>query len=442
MRSSRAAFVVAGLSLAASGCGAAASALGPTPAVARSHADALLGAIEARFGPVEREPAYAAARPLLVRGALVPSRIFDEPTVWTTRQGEERGLDLGGSESGGRYRLGLRPDYPEPSRPADYRGRVRLRRLGDGRFEWRVREELAVGPVRAEALAAALTTLLRGAESATEAKARVQLGEALPRSRAALGRLFRLETLHFAPAPPGGTVVTLRVRLHPEGIDKELPHYAEFLKGYVTPLRLRMDAADEAGIGFWEVEGLDNLFSLRFRVQDGDLAPLAGPPRSLPERLRVRTSFSMKSGLFRLGYRGLDADVTLVRSLHEKSFMARFRRQPDWELPFFVEPFLRSPLRYPFEGEGARLGFGVRDEPEGSTLLAAEHAIGVQENWLVRWLGGVGASAVTAFRRTAEAEADRFIGEALAALRADALALLSSSAPVDHPPQPEGGVEH
>jgi hypothetical protein len=135
----------------------------------------------------------------------------------------------------------------------------------------------------------------------------------------------------------------------------------------------------------------------------------------------------MRSGIFRVGARGLEAEVRLTRGPREKSFVASFRSEPDWELPFFIEPFLRAPLRRPFEGDGAVLGFGVRDSGGAQTLAVRDYRVAVRESWLIRWLGALTSDAVNEFQRGAEAEADRFYGQALAALRADALVLAGAT---------------
>jgi hypothetical protein len=93
-------------------------------------------------------------------------------------------------------------------------------------------------------------------------------------------------------------------------------------------------------------------------------------------------------------------------------------------MPFVIKPFLRSSLRRPFEGEGALLAYGIRENGSGMTTVSREYRIAVQESWLVRWIGGNTGDAVASFRESAEAEAERFYGEALLALRADLIRLL------------------
>ena len=169
--------------------------------------------------------------------------------------------------------------------------------------------------------------------------------------------------------------------------------------------------------------------SFRFRVFRGALGPLDGPPRPLPDRLRATAAATVKSGMLRVGAGDLVADVALVRTPVEKRFRAAFTREPDWVLPFVAKPLLRAPLRRPFQGEGAHLSLGLRETPEGVTLVDREFRVAVRESWLVRWLGSFGAGVATVFRAGAEAEADRFMGECLWALRDDLVALAVSDQP-------------
>ena len=99
------------------------------------------------------------------------------------------------------------------------------------------------------------------------------------------------------------------------------------------------------------------------------------------------TDYSFKAGLFRAGLRGLAADVDLSASPGELGFVARFQEQPDWQLPFLVEPLLRASLRYPFEGPGSQFETTLRAE-QGRGELASESRARLRESWIVRWLGG------------------------------------------------------
>lgn len=388
---------------------------------------ALVEALAYRFGPVEREPAFDALRPRLARAVFVPSRAFDDPADWTTRGEAWRAVEFAGDAVGGAYRIGVRVKAPEPVTPGGYRGRVRLEQVSSGRYEWSVEEELAVGRIRPSELAAALEALFRGAETSTEAKARVAIANALPRTSARLGLIFRLEALDLQRDAHGATTARIGVRLTPDGILGVAPRYAAFIRRYATPIRMRLLVSDPAGARWWSLDASENLWTLRLRVRDGSLVPLEGPAdRHVPSPLRAAIDYSTRMGRFQVGASRLVADVALTRTGVVKGFSARFRQSPDWQLPFLVEPLLRGPLRFPFEDSGSEAGWAAREEPEGVTRLVRHYRARMRETWILRWLGGMTSAAVDEFRSGAEAEADRFHRECLLALRDDLAALASA----------------
>lgn len=411
------------LASAATACREASSELAGGPA-GKDGPRALVEALADRFGPIEREPAFDALRPRLAHAALVPSRAFDDVAAWTRRGEAWRAVEFAGYAADGAYRIGVRAHAPSPGAPGAYRGRVRLERVGGGRFEWSVNEDLAVGPVRPSDLAAALETLFRGAEASSEATARAAIAGALPRASSRLGLLLHLETLALQPDAHGATAVRVAVRLTPDGIQGVAPRYAAFVRKYATPIRMRLLVTDPAGATWWSLDTSDNLWTLRLRLRDGSLVPLEGPAgRRVPPLLRATIDYSTRMGRFNLGASRLVAEVALTGTGVEKGFSARFLREPDWKLPFLVEPLLRGPLRFPFEGSGSEAGWSARETPEGGTRFVRHYRARVRETWILRWLGGMTSNAVDEFRRGAEAEADRFHRECLLALRDDLAAL-------------------
>lgn len=418
----RGAVLLAAVAL-APGCGDAARALSAGPA-GRAAATALVDALRSRYGVIEREPAYEAVRPKLAAAVLVPSRAFDDRSVWTAAEGEWRGLWLEGRGGPGAYRVGIRPAPPAPSETGEYRGRLTLHRLESGRFEWTTQEALALGPIRPEELVAALRALLRAAESQAMPGARPPGSESMPRSARAFGRLFDLEALSLRPDPAGGVRIEVALRLQPERLKAGLPKFAAYVARYSRGLRLAATASVEDGRPLWTAEVEDTAWRLRLRSRDGRLAPLEGPSGRAGKRLRVTIDYSFKSGPFRVGVKGLAADVDLAPWSGELAFVARFVEQPDWKLPFLIEPFMRNSLRYPFEGPGSQLSLAVRPEAERSTLVA-ESRVRIRESWIVRWLGGFTRKALDDLR-AAESEADRYVLECLTAVREDLASLAAA----------------
>jgi hypothetical protein len=385
---------------------------------------ALAQSLADRFGPIEREPGFDALRPKLARAALVPSRVFDDATAWTTRGDDWRAVELTGYASGDAYRMGVRGEAPWPAAPGQYRGRVRLQRVAGGRFEWTVDEALAVGRVRPSDLAAALDAMFRAAETSSEASARAAIPAAFPRASDKLGLLLHLETLTLQPEAQGSTAVRLGVRLTPAGIRGLAPRYAAYLEKYARPIRTSLVVADPEGVAWWTLDVADNLWTVRLRLRDGNLVPLEGPAdRRLPSRLRATGDYSTKMGRFEVGAAHLAADVDLTRTADEKGLSARFQEEPDWHLPFLVDVLLGGPLHYPFERPGSEVSWAAREAPAGGTLVVGRYRTRVQETWILRWLGGLTSNAMGEFRRGAEAEADRFNRDCLLALRDDLVAL-------------------
>jgi hypothetical protein len=436
----RALALVLTLLAASASCREAARRLGTTPGQARSHADTLFGALALRFGPARRDSAFEQVRPKLARSAFVPSRLFRDASVWTAAEHDARRVELAGGAERGRYVMAVRAGAPAPSRPADYKGVIGLRTLREGEFEWSVRDELAVGGVAASQLGRAFTALLAAAGTTAPADARDRLRETLPRSARALGRLASLDALELRPAPDGASDVSLAATLDPSLLAREYPRYSRFLEKYLGPARFEANAFDVSGASrFWQAALRERTLRLRLRVRGGELVAFEGQAVPVPDTLRVRSDVSVKLGIFRVGARGLEAEVALTREPGEKSFLARFRQEPSWELPPLARPMLRGPLRRPFEGGGSSLSFAARDG-SGPTLLTREYRLFVKESWILRWLGGLGSGALSEFRRGAEEEADRFSGEVMKALHDDVLALFDGAAETARRPQPIGAV--
>ncbi|MFN2399566.1 MAG: hypothetical protein ABR543_13160, partial [Gemmatimonadaceae bacterium] len=277
-------------------------------------------------------------------------------------------------------------------------------------------------------LATALTSLLLGLESRSEQNVRAEYAALLPRATAELGRLFDLDSIGVETEPDGATGVLLSVSLHPERIANTYPSYARYLRKYISPASYNVSVTDLTGTRWWEASARQQRLTLRFRVHRGSLAPLTGPPRGMPDSLALRADFLTKMLFFQIGVRRLSGDLTLARTPNTAGYAVRFRNEPDWVLPPMVERFIRSPLRRPFEGDGLVQSLVVRDSVGFQTLAVREYNIAVRESPILRWLGGLGNTAVSDFRRGAERESDLYTGEVLHALRLDAMALIQTSA--------------
>jgi hypothetical protein len=409
----------------AAGCGDAARGLSSGPGGAAAAVD-LVDALRARYGKIEREPRFEALRPKLSGALLVPSRVFDDTSVWTAAEGDWRALWLEGRGRPGAYRLGVRPAPALPQAPGECRARIALRRRESGRFEWSTLEELALGPLTPPDLSAAFRALLRAAEAEAGRDARRHVASAMPRAGRAFGRLFDLEALASSPEAGGTLRVELALRLQPERLKPEAPKFAAYVARYSSGLRVKLVALVPDGRPLWSAEIEETAWRLRMRARDGSLVPLEGWPGHEAGGLRVMVDYSFKAGLFRVGVGGLAVDVEPAPRAGQLAFDARFDEQPDWQLPFLIEPFMRGSLRYPFEGEGSQFSLAVREEPGRGSLLVTDSRVRIRESWIVRWLGGFAGRAL-ADLRAAEAEADRYVLECLTAVREDVAALVGTA---------------
>ena len=404
------------------GCEQAARGLGGGPA-GGAAATTLVDALRARYGRIAREPALEKTRPKIEAAVLVPSRVFDDRSVWTASEGDWRSLSVEGRGSPGAYRLGLRATPALPRAPGEYRARIALRRQEAGGFEWDTFDELALGPLRPTELSAAFHALLRAAEQG-RGDARAQVVAAMPRSARALGRLFDLEALSLSPEPDGTQRIEIAVRQRPERLKGEAPKFAAYLERRARGTQIKMAVALPNGRPLWAAEGADGAWRIRLRARGGRLLQLHGPPAGGP--LHARLDYSVKAGLFRVGVRGLKAEIDTAPAGESLALAVRFVEEPEWRIPFLIKPFMRASLRYPFEKPGARVGVAVREEPGRGSLLVSDSRMQVKESWIMRWFGGLSEKAMAELR-AADEEADRYALECLTASRDDLADLLRSA---------------
>ena len=403
------------------------TALGTDRRTARNNADAMFEAFANRFDNVQRAPKFFQARSKLARFALSPSGVYGDTSVWTSPGPDSaRTLTLSGTHTAGGYTFTPRTTVPVPSVTGDSRHVIRLRRRGESEYEWITVVDHAIGPVRANDVAAAITALLAAPEQVAASRMRAENHTLFPQTTRVLGELFSLDTVRTTPSLDGGTAVLVRFHMDPDRIKQTRPNFAKYLDKYVTPARYRMRLQDARGATWLDASGSDNAFTLSYRVRNGTLLALSGPARPIPDSLQIAFDFSAKFMIFRVGVSRLIGDFAFVRSADERGWSMRFRHEPDWHFPLAVNTLIRTSLRHPFEGDGMTVRIAVRDASAPQSLLTREAGVAVQESAIVRWLGGLGNSAMSDFAGRAEAEENRFTFEVLSALRADFVAALSA----------------
>jgi hypothetical protein len=164
--------------------------------------------------------------------------------------------------------------------------------------------------------------------------------------------------------------------------------------------------------------------TLRVRSINGHFAPLNGPVRQIPNDLQLTSDFTTKILFFTVGYRQLIGDVTVINSDRERGWFMRFTREPDWHLPSAVSVMIHTPLRRPFEGNGATFRLVLRDNPGNQSIIARHTTTLVQESAILRFLGKLGSTAMGDFVGKSEVQENRFSAEVFNALRLDFRALL------------------
>jgi hypothetical protein len=410
--------------VALSGCRNVVPAFGDSRANAAANAGDFFSAAAYRFTNVQRDSKFGAARSKLGRYALTPSKIYGDTALWTGRGASDRTLRLRGGYDGRRYTLAATPAPPALRRPADASHTIRLQRLaGDDQFAWTTDVDFAIGGLTAANAADVMGSLLRAAEGQRGPALHADSRRAFPRGSAALGRLFTVDSVRTTPDAAGATTVQLSVSLHPERLQKSFPAFASYVTKYVAPARYRLTLADRAGTRYFTTAAAKNRLTLRARVKDGRLVSFDGPPRPMPDALLLQAEAFAKFGPFTVGASDLVADFSMIRGAHERGWLMRFTKEPDWHLPLAAATFLKSPLRRPFADGGMVFRLAVRDRPGAPTVISRHTVTAVQESAVLRFLGALGSTALSDYAGKSEEEENRFWAEAFQALRSDAGAL-------------------
>jgi hypothetical protein len=368
-----------------------------------------------------RNAKYDYARIKLSRGALSPSRVFDDTAAWTGAGPTVRLLETFGSYGNGRYSLVSRAGVPAPARPAEGRHVTTLSRLSDNEYRWDTTVDYALGAVKPAEVAAVVSRLIASGEGRPERDLRADLAAHASRTSAALGTLFSLDSLHPTLLPDGTTAVTLGIGVHSERLAARYPAFADYVRKYIDPAGYRFTLTDRTGVHFLDASAKDRLLTIRVRTQHGHLVPLAGPARPMPDSLLLSADFLVKIKIFRVGFHDLVMDF--ANSAHgdrEREWVIVARREPKWNLPLIAARLLRAPLRRPFAGEGALFRLGVRaGEGAAPTVLVRQSRLTVQESTILNFLNSLGNTAMDDFGEQVEREENTWLRELFLALRDD-----------------------
>ncbi|WP_373062576.1 hypothetical protein [Gemmatimonas sp.] len=410
------------------GCRAAALAYGPDVAAAKANADAFAGAIEARFTHVARNPKFSAARMRIARYAFAPSKLGSDSSLWTsmrtTRLGADRDLEVQAGLSGAQYLFTARPAVPTPVKTGDSRHLIELEQLGETDWAWRTRVDHAIGPMlpgRADDITRALFLSAERPPAAV----RVDYRAMLPRTTDALGRLLTIDSIATAPQSDGSTLVTLQITVSGDRLKRNFPAFAKYISKYVEPASYRYRLSDRTGSDWFDAEARNQLLTVRFRSHDGQLQPIVGAARRMPDTLQIHVDALAKISFFTVGVTNMQGEFVHTKNARERGWAMHFTKDPEWHLPLITERLLRSPLRRPFEGKGMLFTLGLRTGPAGQTLLTREFDMIVRESAIMRFLGNLGFTAMSDYAGKVEDEESRFIAESMAAFRLDVATLTS-----------------
>ncbi len=425
-RHTRTAVLLLAGALLTTACRAGWDAFGPSPARAQANGVGFADALYRRYLIVERAPFYAAARAKLGKRALSPSAVFDDTTNWTSRPDARTRLLLaeGTASADGHYRFTPRPSVAYPDKPAGGRHLTQLTRLArDGEYEWRTAVDFAVGSVTPTDWGTGFRALLGSAEGRSDTDLRADVRSTLPRTTAALGRMFTLDSLRVQRLTDGSSALTIVTRLQPDRLTAGFPLYGAFIAKYLGPLAYRIVLRDARGVRWMELVAANRVHTVRLRVKDGGVVPLDGPPSAMPDSLRLSMDVSTKFSIFRIGVSEMLGSMAFIRTPTERGWTFRFDRAPEWQLPLFAASMLRSPLRRPFEQGGMTAKVSFRSAGGGQTLITREFRTAVQESGVTRFLGGLSGSAFSEFEGPAERDENRFNAELFQAMRDDLRAL-------------------
>jgi hypothetical protein len=391
---------------------------GPMSA-ARARAEVAVDALAARTADPLRDPKYDTARIKIAKGALHPSRVWDDTAVWNATHSTSRSLTIGGRFQGGRYRLDAAPAVPHPQLPAESRHVIRLTRLSEDEFAWDTDVAYAVGNVRARDVATMLRLLLTSAEGRDEAALRADYRSTLPRAARVMGQLFRMDSIRTSHLPDSSTLMTLSASVTPGGIEARYPNFARYMARYAQTARMHWRLADAGGATYLDFLWREGRIQIRTRSRESRLVPITGPTRTMPDSLLLHGDMTLKVRVFTAGMRNYRAAFVLTNTPRVTAFTVVSREEPDWILPLITERLLRTPLRRPFQGDGAMFRMGVRDSAGAQTILLRELHMEVKESAILRFITRLSSVAVDDFAGKAEKEELQWLRELLVGMVLD-----------------------
>jgi hypothetical protein len=411
--------------LALTACRQVAPAFGANIPGARQNAEEFFYSIGSRFTSIQRPPKIIRARQQFGHYALTPSGVYNDTSVWlATGPDSSRLFGNEGIFSIDRYVVTAKLSNTSPNALTESREIVRLRKLSGSEYEWFTNVDVALGRIAAKNIADVLAAALDAGEGRTPAAIRADYTTNFPRTTAALGRLFTIDTLRTTLDGEGATTYDLAIRLTPEILKATMPHYAAYIDKYISKGQYRITLTDKTGARWFDASASNYYMRFKVRSKNGQFAPLEGNVRPMPEALTIHIDLAMKILIFTVGWNDMTGEFNVINTPHERGWAMRFAKEPEWRLPPAVGRLLKSPLRRPFQGQGIPVRISIRDNPGSQTLLNRRGSLVVQESGILKFLNRLSGTAVGDFLGPSEREANRFNADAFRALRADIAAIL------------------
>jgi hypothetical protein len=425
----RSAFVVA-LCLSTTACRSSFLGFGPSKAEAARHAGDGLSSHALRFDDVVRDTKTTQARVKLARYALTPSRIYSDSSVWNALNDRDSSrtlmVDGGFDNVRGGYTFRANPARTPPSSLGESRHLMRLELEPDGAYAWDTSVEHAIGALPAASAGRAVSMLFASAESPWPRDLKAESVQAFPRTARALGRLFSLDSARSTPLADGSSATSIAVQWHSARLRSTMPRFAGYVAKYIEPSEYSIVLSDRRGQTYFQIRGDKGALFVRWRSRAGHLLPLEGGAAAMPDTLRIRMDFNTKYKMFRVGFAEMHGDFIVQRGPNSIGWFMRFHEEPKWQLPLFTEKLIRSPLRRPFQARGSEFVLAVNDRSGPLTTLVRRTHTEVKESAIIRWLGGLGATAMGDFQGATESEQNRFLYAAFVALTADVQEVLAT----------------
>ena len=406
-------------------CREVAPAFGPNIPSARQNAEEFFYSVGSRFTNIQRPPRIIHARAQFGHYALTPSGVYNDTTIWLAIGADS--ARLFGDEgvfSFDRYIVSAKLSTTPPNALTESREIVRLRKLTGSEYEWFTNVDVALGRMQARTISDVLAAGLASGEGRSPAAIRADYTTSFPRTTAALGRMYSVDTLRATPDSDGATTYELAIRLTPEVLKETMPHYAAYIDKYISKGKYRITLTDKTGARWFDAWAANYFLHFKVRSKGGHFAPLEGPVRKMPEALNIQVDMSMKILVFTVGWTEMMGAFEFINAPHERGWLMRFAKEPRWTLPPTVGFLLKSPLRRPFQDPGISVRFSIRDTPGAQTLLNRRGTLVVQESGILKFLNRLSGTAVGDFLGPSEREANRFNADAYRALRQDVAAIL------------------